>query len=162
MLLSFILLLVQSVAAQTCNDAIPASAPDSRFIMNGDEVTDTKTGLIWQHCSLGQTGSDCTGDSVNTYTWQQALQAAEDVRTNKGQLWRLPNLNELESIVEGKCYGPSINPVIFPNTSSSDYWSASPYAGDSGNAWDVHFYSGSSGEDTKSNDGYVRLVRDGQ
>ncbi len=84
--------MAQLVTAQTCKDTIPASTPGSRFVVNGDEVTDTETGLIWQRCTLGQTGNDCSG-SASLHTWQQALQAAYAP-------WRLPNINELESIVE--------------------------------------------------------------
>ncbi|MCP4287360.1 MAG: DUF1566 domain-containing protein, partial [Gammaproteobacteria bacterium] len=129
---------------------------NSRFVVNGDEVTDTETGLIWQHCSLGQTGSDCSGGSANTYNWQQALQAASAP-------WRLPNINELESIVEDKCFDPAINPTIFPNTVSSNYWSASPNANYSNNAWYVYFRNGGSYYGySKSDIKYVRRVRSGQ
>ena len=149
------LLLAPMAFAQSCNDAIPASTPDSRFIVNGNEVTDTVTGLIWQRCSLGQTGSDCSGDSVKTYTWKEALEAASPP-------WRLPNINELRSIVEEKCYDPAINLTVFPNTPASDYWSASPKANISGRAWSVHFGYGYSYYYDKSNSVQVRLVRNGQ
>lgn len=154
--LAICLLLVQMATAQTCRDTIPASTPDSRFTVNGDEVTDTETGLIWQRCSLGQTGSDCSGSSPNTYNWQGALQAADAP-------WRLPNINELRSIVEEKCFWPAINQTVFPNTVSSAHWSGSSYAYDSNNAWFVDFYIGDSGITGKSDSYvYVRLVRDEQ
>ncbi len=152
--LAICLLLVQMATAQTCRDTIPAGTPDSRFTVNGDEVTDAETGLIWQRCSLGQTGSDCSGSSANTYSWQGALQAA-------GAPWRLPNVIELRSIVEDKCFSPAINLTIFPNTVSSDYWSASPDANSSDNAWNVYFSNGGSHDDAKSYYRHVRLVRDG-
>ncbi len=149
------LLLAQMVVAQTCRDTIAASTPDSRFVVNGDEVTDTDTGLIWQRCALGQTGSNCSGGSANRYNWQQALQAASAP-------WRLPNIKELRSIVEEKCYGPTINLTVFPNTVSSYYWSGSPYAKYSHLAWHVHFRYGGSYGYYKGYGRYVRLVRGGQ
>ncbi len=149
------LLLAQMVVAQTCGDTIAASTPDSRFVVNGDEVTDTDTSLIWQRCSLGQTGSDCSGGSANTYGWQRALQAVSAP-------WRLPNIKELRSIVEEKCYYPAVNLTVFPNTVSSDYWSGSPDAYYSDYAWYVSFYVGYSYRYHKSDDHYVRLVRSGQ
>ena len=150
------ILMAQIAAAQTCKDTITASTPDSRFVINGDEVTDTQTGLIWQRCTLGLSGNDCTDGSANTYTWQEALQAAVSP-------WRLPSIRELRSIVEEKCYDPAINLTIFPNTLSSYYWSASPYADSSDYAWYVHFNNGYSHYGTKGY-GYlsVRLVRGGQ
>jgi len=155
LLLSSILLLVQVATAQTCNDAIPESTPESRFTLNGDEVTDIETGLIWQRCSLGQTGSDCSAGIATTHNWQEALLAANAP-------WRLPNIKELESIVEEKCGDPAINLVIFPNTASLEYWSASSFANGSGNAWYIYFESGNSSNFDKLSNFYVRLVRDEQ
>lgn len=159
-------LLVQSSTAQTCKDTIPASTPDSRFTIIGDEVTDIETGLIWRRCSLGQTGNDCSGGSATTYNWQQALQAADTEQSKTGLFWRLPNLNELESIVEEQCYAPAVNLVIFPNTTPSKYWLASPGTpgapGSSYSAWHVDFDDGGSYDLDKSNYANIRLVRGGQ
>ncbi len=127
-LLILVIFLVQPASAQTCRDNIAATTPDARFSVNGDEVTDTATGLIWQRCSLGQTGTACDGGSAAGYTWQQALQTAENVRLSTGNPWRLPNVKELRSIVEAKCYSPAINLQVFPNTKTSHYWSGSPNA----------------------------------
>lgn len=150
------LLLMQMATAQTCNDAIPANTPDGRFVVDGGEVTDTKTGLVWQSCSLGQMASDCSG-TANTYDWQEALQAAE-----ANALWRLPNINELRSILEEKCDSPAINLTIFPNTISSYYWSASPFANGVGASWYVDFSGGKLSWVQNSGSYHVRLVRGGQ
>jgi hypothetical protein len=150
------------LGAQTCNDAVPATTPNSRFSVYGAEVIDQATGLVWQRCALGQTGADCSGGSAGSYTWQQALQAAEDEREATGRPWRLPNRKELSSIVEERCYNPAINLTVFPNAPSSYYWSASPYAGSTNGAWGVDFYDGNSYGYTKGNGRYVRLVRGGQ
>ena len=94
--------------AQTCNPNIVLSAPDSRYQLVNDntEVKDTQTGLIWQRCSLGQTwsGSSCTGTAA-TYNWANALQTAK----NMGNNWRVPNVKELDSLVEEACYNAAIN-----------------------------------------------------
>ncbi len=151
------LLLAQMATAQTCRDTISASTPNNRFVVNGDEVEDTETGLIWQRCSLGQAGNDCTGYANDSYTWQGALQAG-----GSAPPWRVPNINELRSIVEEKCYGPAINLTVFPNTVSSHYWSASPSASNSDYAWSVHLGGGCSYDSNKSGLKHVRLVRGGQ
>lgn len=150
--------------AQTCNANIPESTPTSRFTLNGSEATDTKTGLIWKRCPEGYTFSNntCTATGATTFTWQAALQRAQ----TQGGGWRLPNINELTSIVELKCYYPAINLTVFPDSSTGIwFWSASPSAINSGGAWGVRIDDGlvHSGSDTYKTYAYhVRLVRGGQ
>jgi len=42
------------------------------------------------------------------------------------------------------------------------YWSASPYAGNATNAWNVNFNNGNDNANNKSNNNSVRLVRGGE
>lgn len=164
-LLPAIILLLAGVGAQAgCRDDILATAPDSRYRDNGDEtVTDLSTGLIWKQCAEGLSGTDCMTGGLSVFTWQGALQHAEAQVFAGSSLWRLPNKNELASLVERRCYQPAINGRFFPNTPSGWFWSSSPYANNSNDAWHVSFgygyvdyYGG------KSYQLYVRLVRGGQ
>jgi len=144
---------------------IPATTPDSRFNEHADgTLTDTQTGLMWAQCIEGMSGSGCTTGSADTYTWQAALNRADSSTLASYHDWRLPNINELVSIVEEQCYDPAINLSIFPNTPTiaSNFWSASPYANLSNSAWAVFFYNGMSGVYGRDSSLYVRLVRDGQ
>ncbi|HFQ4946270.1 DUF1566 domain-containing protein [Vibrio vulnificus] len=150
-------------AAGNENTAITASTPNTDFSDNGDgTVTHHTTGLIWQRCSLGQSwdGSDCI-DSANRFTWADALAAAVQNTFAGLSDWRLPNKNELASIVEYRCFGPAINNQQFPNTSDW-YWSSSPETGSSGSAWRVYFGSGDVIVSNENHDSRVRLVRAGQ
>ncbi len=154
--------------AQTCRDDIRATAPDSRFTDNGNgTVTDRATGLIWKQCAEGLSGAGCATGSAAGFTWPQALQRAADADFAGSSLWRLPNKNELASLIERRCYDPAINARFFPNTPSSWFWSSSPSAGDSYGAWFVDFdygYLDSFFLDIYPKDyaKYVRLVRGGQ
>lgn len=158
------LLLGLQAHAQTCKDSITPTTPDSRFTDNGNgTVTDKQTNLVWMRCALGQTweSSTCTG-SAAAYTWQQALQAAEGYTYGGSDKWRVPNVKELTSIIEGACFDPSINETIFPTTPLNAFWTSSPNAGDYDYAWYVSFYDGGGdGRDNKSHYKYVRLVRQG-
>ncbi len=145
-------------AAQTCQSGVAATAPASHFTVNADNtVTDNTTGLTWMRCSLGQTGSDCIGGSALKYTWAAALN--EVINNYSG--WRLPNINELSSIVELKCTAPAINITVFPNTQSDFYWSSSPYAGSNGSVIGIYFFQGGDSYNNKDERYYVRLVRGG-
>ncbi len=170
LLLCLIAWLAPPLQAQTCMSTIEADAPDERYTDNQNGgVTDIRTGLIWKRCSEGQSWDSiqqsCTG-SAATYTWQAALARAVDHNLAGGYAghsdWRLPNRNELTSLVERKCYSPTINLAWFPNTPGSHYWSASPDAYDSDHAWRVHFYGGYVNGYGKDGTFHVRLVRGGQ
>ncbi|WP_105167682.1 Lcl C-terminal domain-containing protein [Pseudoalteromonas sp. T1lg23B] len=116
-----------NAVAQICKDNIHASNLAGQYLDNEDgTVTDVINGLIWQKCSIGQTyqaqSNDCLGNPTNLATWQQALQAA----SNTDAQWRLPNIKELGTLVERKCFDPAINLSVFPSTPSAVYWSNTP------------------------------------
>jgi len=163
-----------SIAAQTCDPSVPATAPASRFNDNGDgTATDRKTGLMWKQCMEGKTGHGC-GDassdvsSLDKFNWQQALQRAETSEFAGYQDWRLPNIKELASIVERKCRDSAINSTIFPRMGNSYFfWSGSPAlpTGSSIDAsWGIIFGTGAI--EAKNRDynywGKALLVRDTQ
>jgi len=148
-----------------CNSNMPASTPDSQLTDNGDgTITDSKTGLMWKQCLEGLSG-DCSG-TAETFTWQEALQRPGTVNGDGGFAgysdWRLPNIKELRSLVEEQCSNPAINASRFPSTPSSNVWSGSPYAYNSGGAWNVNFNVGYSYALNRSDGNAVRLVRGGQ
>lgn len=156
-------LTLSTAQAQTCNPSVTRSAPDSRYQLvvgsGGSEVLDTQTNLIWQRCSLGQTwnGTTCTG-TASTHTWADALTQAKAL----GNGYRLPNIKELQSLVEEACYNGSINETFFPTKPRDTYWSASPNAGLNGFAWLVPFNTGYPLNADKPFNSLVRAVRAGQ
>ena len=147
-----------------CQNNIPASNPDSIYQGHADgTVTDTRTGLMWKRCSEGQswTGTTCAG-SASAHTWSQALALAEaSTFAGRGD-WRLADIKELTSLVEECRSAPTINNTVFPNDSSSDVWSGSPFANGSSFAWSVHFVHGHVNGFIRSDALRARLVRGGQ
>ena len=128
--------------AQTCKTEteIPSTTPDSQFSNNLDgTVTDNKTGLMWSHCSVGQSGTTCDDTQASTHNWQAALEQADSSALATFTDWRLPNVKELYTLLEMRCFNPAINANIFPNTLSGNYWSSTPDMV-SGNAWAVNHY----------------------
>ena len=120
-----------------------------RFIDNSDgTVTDTKTGLMWQQ------------ETVLNKTWQEALDYVRDLKLAGYDDWRLPNIHELQSIVDYGRYNPSIDAKAFLGTVSSDYWSSTTYASSTDGAWCVDFYYGGYVYNYSKTDAYaVRAVR---
>jgi hypothetical protein len=138
--------------------ACPSVPSTSRFVLNGAEVTDQSTGLVWARCSAGQAWDDttCTG-TASRQNHQSSLQLAQATTG-----WRLPTVKELASLVDRGCNGPAIDTVAFPNTPNYTYWSATPevrYA----QAWSVDFAAGYVDRGFgRTFAGAVRLVRAGQ
>jgi hypothetical protein len=99
------------------------------FVDNNDgTVTDTSTGLMWDKCSLGQSGNNCSTGSATTHTWGDAqIQAATKngiFYKNYGD-WRVPNLAELRSLMQ-PAFPRSFDTSVFPSTDLTSYiWSAS-------------------------------------
>jgi alpha-tubulin suppressor-like RCC1 family protein len=153
--------------------AIAAGSTHScaRLSIGTGTLLDTSTGLMWKRCSEGQAWDAvkeaCVGVAT-PYTWQAALQRAKDV--NGGSIgenlghshWRLPNRNELASLLEQQCSSPAINAALFPSTVAAPYWSSSPDAGVAQQAWSVNFNDGRVAGAAKTGSAYVRLVRGGQ
>lgn len=138
--------------------ATSAQSQTYTYSTAGDEVTDSKTGLIWRRCSEGQTwnGNTCTGTAA-TYTHEQALAHAKAQAGTAG--WRLPNVKELTSIANKAFVNPAIDSTAFPGTPSYYYWSSTPYAGDSSDAWVVYLYNGYVYGYGRGSYNHVRLVR---
>ena len=124
----------------------------------GDEVTDSQTGLVWRRCSEGQSwsGGTCTGTAA-TYTHEAALGQANAQSGSAG--WRLPNVKELSSIADKTRMSPAIDPTAFPATPFNSFWTSTPKAGNSSNAWFVNFGDGSVSGVNRVNTYHVRLVR---
>jgi hypothetical protein len=154
-----------SHAAQTCRSEseTPSNTPTGDFTIHGDgTLTHQTTDLMWMQCPLGQSGSDCATGSATYYTWEGVLEAAAASGFAGYTDWRVPDINELQSIVEERCYNPSINEEVFPATPASSYWSSSPFAYSSSYAWYVNFYIGDSFPHDRNDGTFVRLVRSGQ
>ncbi|UOG90775.1 MAG: DUF1566 domain-containing protein [Candidatus Thiothrix sulfatifontis] len=173
-LLTYSLSLLPTIGNATCKpESIPPSTPSSQFTDNGDgTVTDTKTDLIWKKCSEGQVENDCSGGSRQRYNWEAALERVQTINATGGFAgytdWRVPNIKELASIVEQQCEFPAVNWVVFPNTHSGEFWSASPARGNGELVWGVDFRYGtvewaflSRNWSPKNDQHYVRLVRSG-
>lgn len=162
-----------SVSAQRlCAGKLPQTRPDSRYeavagaTPVGSEVRDKVTGLIWQRCLLGMSwdGSTCSDQPLNL-GWAEALKLARTINANPdsaGVVWRLPNRNELLSLVDTGCITPTINATWFPSPADYYVWSSSPFERFESSAWAVSFNNGYDGYVSKRSALSVRLVRLGQ
>ncbi|MBM9575800.1 DUF1566 domain-containing protein [Leptospira sp. 201903070] len=127
---------------------IPAQA----FLDNGDgTISDLNTGLIWQKCTDGQAAITCAGIPVdNDLNAALASCNALNVANFGGRNdWRLPNTNELLSIVDYSTLNPSIS-GFYPNTSQADYWTSTTYSNMTSRGIIISFLNGALGINDKA------------
>jgi Protein of unknown function (DUF1566) len=126
----------------------------SRFTGNPDgTVTDNLTGLIW----LKDAG--CLGSAL----WADALTAVKSLASGQCGLsdgsaagsWRLPNLTELESLIDVSAANPALSAGSpFVNVAEGIYWTSTGYYGGntgSGEAWPIRLSDGRYMNDTTAN-----------
>ncbi|OGG98999.1 MAG: hypothetical protein A2600_13235 [Candidatus Lambdaproteobacteria bacterium RIFOXYD1_FULL_56_27] len=126
--------------------AVPTQVP---FIDYGNQtVHDVSTGLVWDQRETA------------TMTWTDALSYCEALNHAGQTDWRLPNRNELESLVDNtKTTAPTINTTYFPSAGSGYYWSSTTDALSSALAWDVDFGHGNVSSNYQASILFVRCVR---
>jgi WD40 repeat protein len=133
---------------------------NDRFIINGGEVYDTETNLTWQRCSVGlhwEEGVGCVGEAKNLFSFDEAqLQSYGD--------WRLPDKDELASLIVNVKSSPMINQDAFPDMSDDYlfYWSSTTVENNASFGWLVYFDNGAVFNYGRSNTLAVRLVRSGK
>jgi hypothetical protein len=150
-------------AQQVCPSGNRLVAPDNRYSVDVDGVVrDSQTRLFWKQCSEGQSGPGCAGTAA-VLNWQMALTAASISSFAGFSDWRLPNRNELLSLMESGCFDPAINQTRFPNTSMLPIWSSTSYVGSASDAWAwaMDIRTGALFGDAKNTPFNVRLVRGG-
>lgn len=163
---------------------------EDRYQVKDGLVKDSKAGLMWMRCSLGQKwdGSTCQGEATR-YSWEKAMDVPEQFEFASYKDWRVPSHDELKSLVhcsggqtnkldkwhsqcDGDFTSPTIAQAAFPKTPDSWFWSSSPETDDwfwsfpfttFGNfAWVVNFGNGLDVTSHRDDNGYLRLVRNGK
>lgn len=143
---------------QKKNQYINATASDT-YIDNGDgTITDTSTGLMWMEKDAG-----------SAMTWEEALSYCEDSTYAGYTDWHLPDVKELQSIVDYTGVYPAINSTYFDLSTYAEnpdnyFWtSTSAYMNPRdpvyAYAWYVAFGYSVGGEGGDNTTNSVRAVR---
>ena len=139
--------------------------PAPRFSSNVDgTATDHLTGLTWARDANLISSRDAAFDSDGTMdgavTWQHALDYVNKLNAENylGQRdWRLPNRNELLSLIDRSAYSPALSAGHpFTKVQNAEYWSSSSNY----YAWNVNLDDGVSSPEGKwdGNGGPVHFV----
>jgi len=126
----------------------PATMPVERYAIAADgTVVDKGTTLTWQRVV-----------DRTPRTWMDQKSYCSNLLLGGGG-WRLPNMKELQTLVDESTTGPSIDSVAFPGTPSEAMWTASPLVGGPVEAWFVNFFSGVSYTSVLDHPYLARCVR---
>ncbi len=137
-------------------------------------IRDKRTALSWERAS--DDGS--IHDKDNAYSWSDAFGkiAALNAAAFAGYTdWRLPSVNELETIIDRGTFFPSVSPAFNTNcapactvftcsctvSASMIYWTSSSYVKAPQEAWLVNFFDGTTYVSSKTDTNRVRAVRGG-
>lgn len=107
-------------------------------------------------------GGSCNGTVVGGCDTEKFVAAVNAAGLCRAMNWRMPNRREVLSIVHNGRINPAIDTDWFPNTPNSWFWSSSPSASNTNDAWVVNFGNGRVIGGYKGNLHRVRLVRAGQ
>ena len=114
----------------------------TRFVDNGDgTVTDTCTRLMWQK-NMGDTNENGTLTFLDDrVSWCGALGYCHDLVLAGHNDWRLPNIRELQSIIDYGRFFPATDP-LFLGIDDTSYWSSTSWTPSPNLAWLVNIGGG--------------------
>ena len=112
--------------------------PKPRFLLSGRTVLDRLTNLYWMQ------KANVTAGKV---TWQEALASIQELQANsqKEIVWRLPNINELESLVDCSMHSPALSKGHFFTDVQEGYWSSTTSMFEPDWAWALYMTKGALG-----------------
>jgi hypothetical protein len=121
-----------------------------RYLDKGDgTVTDGKTGLVWQKT-----------DDLKERTWPHARSYCENMILGGHNDWRLPRIDELQTIIDNYKYNPAINSVFIGKPRKPiGFWGDTTYAYWKDSAWFIWFFNGDTYTDPKNIGHFTRCVR---
>lgn len=115
--------------------------PEPRFEPGGQEMLDRLTGLLWRR------EADLSAGEV---TWPEALEAVASLSRSTGSPWRLPNINELESLVDCGAHNPALPPDHRFRNLQEVYWSSTTSLFEPDWAWALYLDKGAVGVGQKA------------
>jgi len=128
-----------------------ASLESSSFSRSTDGVvTDARTKLQWQ---------DNAEVKTVERSWEGALEYCESLTLSGKKDWRLPNNNELYSIID-RSRSPAVDTTFFQNAYLGYHWSSTSVATNPPYGWWIHF-AGMSTMNLKGTNCHVSCVRGG-
>lgn len=116
--------------------------PEPRFVEVAEGIADRLTGLVWHvEAVLQQESSD----------WSEALNSVKSYAKKSGKPWRLPTINEMESLVDASQHTPAL-PANYPFSDVHEaYWTSTTSGYETDWAYVLYMHKGAVGVGYKKN-----------
>ena len=137
---------------------------EARFIRHSsDIVMDVQTGFMWQDTtdnnSVEKVWEDTSGsNTASAYCQDLNISFTINTANRFYNDWRLPNYNELITIVDRDSSTDAID-SSFKYYAKDHYWTSTTYKDPTTKAWTINFYYGEDDIKAKDEPHYVRCVR---
>jgi len=130
---------------------------NATLIRNSEEVVeDSNTSLHWDDKNYDDVDNDSKSKLSNNF--EDAINFCEDLVLDSHDDWRLPNVNELKTIVDISKYNPSID-GNFTNTDSYYYWTSTTNIKNTSKIFSINFGNGIISSINKDGKYNIRCVR---
>jgi len=119
----------------------------AQFFEEGHLIKDVKNNIVWMRCSVGQRWDYDTGKCVGKVVRLNQEEIKDAIKQADQQLgghWRLPSLEELQTLICENCEPPKIRTKYFPDIQREAYWTGSQNFFNSKMYWSVNFMTGHS------------------
>ena len=130
-----------------CVNNINSNWKEANFTREDGIVKDNNSKLFWQD-----------NTTISNKSWIEAINYCESLNLGGYSNWRLPNINELGSIIDHN--SNSNLDKIFKQSTSDLYWSSTSHAAQTSIAWVINFKYGSNAYKTKDSKLSTRCVRE--
>ncbi|EFK97026.1 hypothetical protein LDC_0941 [sediment metagenome] len=129
--------------------------------INQRTFMDQSTGLMWQDepYTMMEIGAFYKNNNQGKAgNWNYALSYCENLVYAGYSDWRLPDMDELKSIIDIR-KDPSIKAGFKNATIKERYWASSPYLSEESEEWDLSFGNGRGFSQSKDASNFIRCVR---
>ena len=124
--LAIVAIAMPAFAEQYCSDEGHARSFEQR---DDGIAIDRQRGLMWMRCAYGQrwNAGRCE-HNAETFTWKEAQMEIARFNDEGGAYgfidWRLPTIEELQSLVVPGCEDPALDTRVFPDAPVTAYWTS--------------------------------------
>jgi hypothetical protein len=130
----------------------------SNFLL-ADYIRDSQNNIVLNNTNF-LVWQDDVSVKTNSHTWIEAINYCESLGLGGYTDWRLPNINELTTLLDIAKFNPAIEDAFVVNINTSKiYWSSTSTKFDLSNAWIINFLYGESVSSSKISSNGTRCVR---